>query len=44
MEFVSSCMELETISAKNVVNLIAKNEGKSWKLKKNVKAEEKAEL
>jgi hypothetical protein len=34
MELAASCMETELISAKNIFNLILKNEGKNWKLKK----------
>jgi len=30
MEFAASCMEMESISAKNVVKLIAENEGSKW--------------
>jgi len=31
MEFIASCMEMETIAAKNVVNIIREKEGKNWK-------------
>jgi len=35
MEFAASCTELEAVSAKNIVNLIKKTGGDSWKLKTN---------
>jgi len=35
MEFIASCMEMETISAKNIVNHIKKKEGVNWQRKNN---------
>lgn len=32
MEFIASCTEMQTISAKNIVNLIRQREGKNWKI------------
>lgn len=34
MEFTSSCMEMQTLSAQNIVKLITADEGKNWKRKK----------